>query len=139
VIPIVYNLNLQLKPEQIEAARQRWLANGPRAYCLKIQKRTDTDESADEFSIEVHGGRVTEAKRNGETLSERESTRYSVEGLLEYIEATCRQDAAEGTRNYAMADFDTRDGHPRRYVHRIAGTRKRIEWTIRLTPPEGTK
>jgi hypothetical protein len=137
-VPIVYNLSLQLKPEQIEAARQRWQANGPRDYDLDISSRLNDQEKADEFHVCVRDGKVTKAWCNNQKLNDAEKDRHTVERMLDYISATLRRDAESGgKRNYAMADFDSRDGHPRRYVHRVATTKEREEWIIKLVaPPE---
>jgi hypothetical protein len=57
----------------------------------------------------------------------------TVEEMFDHIERQLREDrAAPGRRNYATASFDSRDGHPIHYVHRAAGTKKRLEWQIRL-------
>ena len=48
ILPIVYNLSLQLRPEDLAAARQRWKANGPRDYDLQFQEKiTEHGESSD--------------------------------------------------------------------------------------------
>jgi hypothetical protein len=137
-VPIIYNLSLQLKPEQVEAARKRWQANGPRDYDLEIAARLNDHEKADEFHVCVRGGKVTEAWCNSEKLADAEMARHTVEGMLDHIATTLRQDTEScGKRNYAMADFDSRDGHPCRYVHRVAGSKEREEWIIKLVaPPE---
>ena len=40
VVPIVYNLRLQLRPEQLEQARQRWREQGPPDYDLSCERKT---------------------------------------------------------------------------------------------------
>jgi hypothetical protein len=60
----------------------------------------------------------------------------SVDGKLARIEADLEKDVTEGQRrNYAMAVFDDRDGHPLRYIRRVKGTGERLEWNLRLTRP----
>jgi hypothetical protein len=62
-------------------------------------------------------------------------SRFTIEGLFDEIENNLRRDAeSPGKRNFATADFLMKeDGHPTRYVHRVAGTKQRVEWTVRLT------
>ena len=68
------------------------------------------------------------------SLPVRDLSSQTMEGLFDQIEAALKQDAVSpGRRNYATAWFDSRDGHPVRYVHRVAGTSKRLEWQIKLT------
>jgi hypothetical protein len=62
-------------------------------------------------------------------------SRFTVEGLFDEIESNLRRDAeTAGKRNYAMATFVMKeDGHPTRFVHRIAGTKQRVEWNVKMT------
>jgi hypothetical protein len=53
------------------------------------------------------------------------------------MESKLRDDVAAGGRNYATAIFDTKDGHPLRYIHRVSGSDERIQWDLlSLTPTE---
>ncbi len=48
ILPIVYNLSLQLRPDELAAARQRWKANGSRDYDLQFQEKlTDLGDASD--------------------------------------------------------------------------------------------
>jgi hypothetical protein len=150
VIPIVYNLHVQLTQEQLDAARQRWQAHGTPDYNLLYSARFDSDPAADEYWVKVRGGKPVEVVCNGQVLrfddaaglglglvigvlQPEDVSDQTVEGFFRHIEEWLRKDAGStGRRNYATASFDVRDGHPIRYVRRIAGTRKRLEWQIRL-------
>jgi hypothetical protein len=153
VVPIVYNLGLQLKPEDVARARKLWQQKGPRDYDLELMRREDRDEDADEYRIKVRGGRVTSVvgKKEGIILVDEtvglalgaairlqpaeDLSRFTVDGLFDEIESRLRSDAESGKRNYATADFVMKeDGRPTRYVHRVAGTKRRVEWNIKLTP-----
>jgi hypothetical protein len=154
VIPIVYNLRQQLSPEQLAEARERWLQNGASDYDLAFEVRYDTDPQADEHVVQVRGGKVMSWVVNGEEqvlppVRRFESPpgtsaaplevweRLDVEGLFNMMQKWLEEDAASGSRrNFATASFDSRDGHPLRYVHRVAGTRQRQEWNIKLTRVE---
>jgi hypothetical protein len=156
VIPIVYNLRQQLRPEQLAEARERWRQHGASDYDLAFEVKYDTEPRADEHAVQVRGGKVVswaingqdlarapgdtlppsqraEASAGGEALLEMWK-RPDVEGLFNMMQKWLEEDAASGSRrNFATANFDSRDGHPLRYVHRVAGTRQRQEWNIKLT------
>jgi hypothetical protein len=155
VIPIVYNLRQQLRPEQLAEARERWRQNGTSDYDLAFEVKYDTDPRADEHIVQVRDGKVVSWVVNGEKLvhapdgtlplQRAEASpgseallemwkRPDVEGLFNMMRKWLEEDAASGSRrNFATANFDSRDGHPLRYVHRVAGTRQRQEWNIKLT------
>ncbi len=152
VVPIVYNLSIQLRPEQLADARRRWRENAPADYDLAILvKRSHDDlESRDqEDFVEVRAGRVVLAVRNNEVLyldpslsvvagpaiaalSSEGPERYGVPPLFDEIDAALRRDQKAERRNFATARFDPMDGHPYHYVHRVRGTRDRVEWNVKL-------
>lgn len=152
VVPIVYNLSIQLRPEQLADARRRWAENAPADYDLDYLVKTTTAEGEQEepYRVEVRGGRVVCVAVNGEllgidaalavvagpglpVLTSEEAEHYGVVALFDEIEAALRRDAAGGRGDFATASFDPKDGHPFHYVHRVRGRRDRIEWTIKLT------
>ena len=49
VTPIVYNLGLLLKPEQLSEAQARWQAHGTDSYDLQYQARHNQDAETDEY------------------------------------------------------------------------------------------
>jgi hypothetical protein len=154
VLPIVYNLGLQLKPGDVAEARRKWQENGPRDYDLELMRRVDQSETPDEYRIKVRGGRVTSVvgKADGILLIDEtvglalgpwiraksppdNMPPCTVDEMLDEIQSRARRDAeSTGRRNFATASFDSRDGHPHRYVHRVAGTKQRLEWIVKLTP-----
>jgi hypothetical protein len=129
VVPIVYNLGLQLRPEQLAEARRHWAEAGPADYDLWIERRTTNpagETHQEGFVVHVRGGIVASPDGHSDT----------VEGLFEHIAANLAADAARtDRRNYATASFASTDGHPTRYVHRSAGSKEREEWLIRLALP----
>jgi hypothetical protein len=153
-IPIVYNLRQQLRPEQVAEARERWRRAAPADYDLKLFVLTNHDgrEERDEFVTAVRGGKVALVGCNGELLyaapalavlagpgllapPREDLRRHGVEALFRQIEEALREDQASGGRNYATAKFDPADGHPQHYVHRIRGSKERVEWLVRLERP----
>lgn len=151
-VPVVYNLHMQLRPEQLAEARQLWEANAPADYDLDylIRSTHAGQEGESQYQVRVRGGRVLLIVDNGDVvyadsslgfiagpgvlvLSAAETRRYGVPALFEQIEAGLRQDEAPGPRNYSTAQFDAKDGHPFHYVHRVRGTKERIEWNVKMT------
>jgi hypothetical protein len=153
ILPIVYNLSIQLRPEQLAAARQRWNENAPADYDLAylVKHSQEGGEPTDtEYFVEVRGGRTVLVMADSEViyldpalavvagpgvlvLSSDRAERYGVTALFDQIEAALRQDESAARRNFATARFDPRDGHPYHYVHRMRGTKERIEWNVKLT------
>jgi len=151
IIPIAYNLEIQLRPEQLAQARQRWQEHGIPDYDLDYMVRIDRDPIADEYRVKVRGGKVVAVIGNRDVLLVDERAgllfgpairalhtegfqQHRVEGLFQQIEADFQHDVQPGQRrNYVTASFDARDGHPVRYIRRVAGTSERLEWIIKLT------
>lgn len=151
VIPIVYNLSLQLRPEELALAKERWREHAPRDYDLEYRFKLDDDPEAaeDRYRVAVRAGRVVLAGCNREVLlldprvgslagvavravPGEDAHACGVEALFEQIETALRQDETSGRRNYATASFDPADGHPLRFIHRVSGTRQRIEFHVKL-------
>jgi hypothetical protein len=158
--PLVYNLRQQLQPETLDSARARWQENGPRDYDLFWQVRQNEEPRADEYQVTVRDGQVwvvhvnnevwvakelaiplggavgaTVAASASERLPQRELTGYTVEGLFRSIEEDLRKNAESGGRNFSTATFDTRDGHPIRYIYRVKRSPERVEWNVKLVRP----
>jgi hypothetical protein len=152
VIPIVYNLGLQLRPEQLAQARDRWGLRRPADYDLHVLRRATNAEGGEdtvESVIEVRAGRVVLVGEEHEVLYGDPSLAvlagpgllalppadlrgYGVEALFDEMEAALRANAASGAHNYLTATFDPDSGHPTRYVRRIRGSRERVEVLVRL-------
>jgi hypothetical protein len=157
VTNLVYNLSIQLRPEQLAEARQRWRENAPADYDLKylveITRQAETEPEKSEYVVEVRGGRVVQVvDRSGVVylepslavvagpaplgVSSEDPEHYGVPALFEQIETALRQDETSGRRNFATAKFNAKDGHPFHYVRRVRGTKDRVEWNIKLTRVE---
>ena len=154
VVPIVYNLGIQLHPEQLAEARRRWQDNAPADYDLAyLVKRTERDNPSpteQEYFVQVRAGQVVFVVEDGEVvyldpglaavtgpvflaLSSAEAKRFGVPALFEEIEAMLSCEASRRRRDFATAQFDPRDGHPYHFVFRVRGTSERLEWNIKLT------
>jgi hypothetical protein len=134
-LPLVYNLSIQLKSEELAAARERWKANGPRDYDLQFQEKItqNGEQTESNWSVEVRDGRPTAVTRDGQALPAAEYPNLTVEGQFAEIERGLQLDVAEGARrNFATAAFDLRDGHVVHYVRRVRGSGERLEWNVNL-------
>jgi hypothetical protein len=151
-VPLVYNLWIQLRPEQLAEARQRWQENAPTNYDLEYLIRTTHagQEEEGQYRVIVRDGRVVLVVDNGDVvyldsslalvagppvlaLSPADAEEYGVAALFARIEGARRQDEAAGRRSFATAQFDPKDGHPFHYVHRMQGTKDRVEWNVKMT------
>ncbi|HEY7327360.1 MAG TPA: hypothetical protein VH592_06970 [Gemmataceae bacterium] len=152
LVPIVYNLSIQLRPEQVAEAQQRWLDNTPANYDLEYLVRTMNGDQEEEstYLVQVRGGQVVLAVCNRDlvyvdpslaliaglsalALSSENPRQFGVPALFDEIEARLHEDESAGRRNFATAQFDPKDGHPFHYVRRVAGTKERVEWNVKLT------
>jgi hypothetical protein len=153
VLPALYNLNQQLRPEAYEMARSRWEENGPHDYDLEYTVAYNRDPVPERNVVLVRDRRVLFAERDGEVIAldrafgallgplvgvpwaEPGQPPLLVEGIFERIAAVLRTQPAERRNDLVVAVFDPRDGHPRRFLYRKSGTDTREEWIVRLYPP----
>ncbi|HTU92594.1 MAG TPA: hypothetical protein VMF69_21110 [Gemmataceae bacterium] len=153
-IPLVYNLSIQLRPEELAEARRRWQENAPDNYDLKwlveIKRGVETEAEKNEYLVKVRRGRVVLVMETTEVLyihpslaivagpgvlalSAADAGHYGVPALFDEIEAALHRDEAAGRKNYMQAQFDPNDGHPFHYIHTMRGTKERVEWNIKMT------
>ncbi len=144
IIPWVYNLWQQLRPEQLAAARALWDQKGPRDYDLEYVIKEDDKPGADpsaspeieNISVRVRQGKIESATRNSKPVPREDEKRFGVEALFELIQGNLDRDGQPGQeRSYAHARFDKQDGHPIHYVRRVMGSRQRMEIIIELASP----
>lgn len=153
VVPIVYNLSIQLRPEQIADAKRRWQENAPAAYDLEYLVKSDDEGSGTpeiRYLVQVRSGRIVLIMEGDEViyldpmlaavmgadvfaLTSEEQGRHGVLALFAQIEEAMRQADTAGRRDYVKADFDPQDGHPSHFIHRVRATKKRVEWFVKLT------
>jgi hypothetical protein len=145
--PIVYNLRQQLRPEQLEAARQRWREHGPRDYDLTFAIRYDRETLPQRHLVIVRGGKVVFASCEGEIVTLHPTLRAAaglpaggsckepgqdVPALFDHIQELLGEPNAD--RNFLVAAFDVKDGHPLRIIRRVHRSSTREEWNLRLWP-----
>lgn len=140
---IWFNLHIQLKPEQLESAMQRWKEHGPRDYRLIITKKINKNEP-EHFEVTVRDHRVIEVRLNGQRLRNEANEPYppgherlqwyTMHHLQREIEVLLDRDAKDGKKNFNVADFDNQNGALRLYRRRVMGTDQRVEETVQLEP-----
>lgn len=151
IAPLIYNLSVQLRPEQLSAARQRWQENAHANYDLEylLKNRREGQEEKMSSRVQVRGGRIVAVAEEGElvyvdpslalvagcgglALAADNPERYGMEALFDEIETALRQRAPADRRFYLKADFE-KDGHPSHFVSYDPHTKGRVEWFIKLT------
>jgi hypothetical protein len=145
--PILYNLNQQLQPEQLAAARQRWRDHGPANYDLTYAVTYDRDTLAERHIVLVRDGKVVFGSCEGEIRyltpalgaavglpagGIGKSAGLDMPAIFDHIEELLREQSTASRRNFLVAVFDPKDGYPRRFIRRVRGTSTREEWNLRL-------
>jgi hypothetical protein len=143
VLMIVFNLRVQLKPEELDGAMQRWKDHGPRDYRLTVTKQINKNDP-EHYEITVRDRRVIDVRLDGQRLRNDANEPYppghdrlqwyTMDHLLREIEVFLDQDAKEGRTNYNVARFDEATGALRSYVRRDMRSNQRVEETVKLDP-----
>ncbi len=131
---IVFNLSIQLKPDQLEKAMKNWKENGPRSYKLAYTKQIDNnDQMLDRIVVRVVDGKVKEGTINGEAIEERVLPYHSMDRLFIDIEKFLDEDSKPGRpKTYTTAIFDAKTGALYRYVRRVMGSTQRLELNLKI-------
>src|SRR5262245_16249820 len=96
VILVVFNLQQQLKPEQLLAARKLWDENGPRNYTMTYRIKKNDDAQEDVFWVQVRNKKVVASKYNDEP-EEAERRHYrDMDHLFDFVEKFQEMDAEKG-------------------------------------------
>ncbi|MCI0684547.1 MAG: DUF6174 domain-containing protein [Gemmataceae bacterium] len=128
VIMVVYNLWQQLKPEQLEAYRERWDRNGPANYVMRYTTRKNNDTTTDEYVVKVRNRKAYEALVNGLPQPPEQLGYYGMEALFNYIERFMELDSEKGKpRTFTRCDCDETTGAIKRFVRRVMGKSERLE------------
>jgi Family of unknown function (DUF6174) len=139
---IVFNLRLQLKPEQLAAAQQRWKEQGPADYLMTYTKKLGDSAHVDTFVVKVRARKVVEVRMNGEPLRDSEGVPivderlqyHSMDRLLRDIERFLELDAKAGKKNYNVADLDEKTGALRRYVRSVRDPPEHVVEDVSVEP-----
>src|SRR4029077_9572557 len=83
-VQVWFNAQQQLTPELLGQARRSWNERGPHDYDLEYQFKKD--DSTDKYQVEVRGGKVVLATRNGQVEEERLYRYADMRALFRFIE-----------------------------------------------------
>jgi hypothetical protein len=129
---LTFNLQQQLKPEQVETARRLWDAKGPANYDMVY---TQKGTAPGKYRVEVRNKKPVSVILDGQPLEERLYRYSDMPALFGFIEDSLRIDGEPGKpRTYTVATFDPDDGHLIHYIRRVMGGKERIEITVEFHP-----
>ena len=130
ILMIAVNWHLQLKPELLEAARERWVASGPASYVMVYTTRRNDETKTDHYVVKVRQKKTYEVLVNDIRLTERLDY-YGMDAMFNDIERFQDLDSEKGKpRTYTRATFDDHTGAIRWYVRRVMGSRERQEINV---------
>jgi hypothetical protein len=137
-----YNLNQQLRPQRLAAARQLWKEKGPASYQAQYLVRWE-DGSELRYAVWVEEGQVVSVTRpTGRLLAPGEYPFDRIETLFDHMDEQLRADARpDSPRVFATGVFDPQTGCVLRYVRSVRKPRERLEVNVLLRPlpPEDGK
>lgn len=136
----------ELTESRLEAAEQRWEADGPDSYDMDLELR---GARPGDVHVEVRGGQTVAMTRDGQTPSQRRTwSVWSVPGQFETIERELElaadpeheMQAAAGTRLRLHAEFDPQYGFPRQFHRIVYGGGPEVYWRVtRFEPRTNTE
>lgn len=146
ILPIVYNLNQQLRPEELRLAQQRWWEGGPSDYDLSYSIQYDRERLAERHVVLVREGQIVWASCEGELVAVSptvgaalgvgagagSSGGRDIPSILAYLKELLRDQEQSQGRNFLVVAFDPKTGWPRRFVRRVRGSSTREEWNLRV-------
>jgi hypothetical protein len=131
---VVFNMRQQLKPEELEAARQLWIEHGPASYTLIYTEKFSSqagNELKNHYVVKVRDRKVTEVLVNGAPKEERLEY-HDMNGLFNEVEAFQDKDSKEKRRVYCRARFDDDTGAIREYVRYVPNSSERQQIDLEL-------
>ncbi|MFO0969410.1 MAG: hypothetical protein U0793_27960 [Gemmataceae bacterium] len=142
---IVFNRSIQLTADQLAKERQRWETTRPVRYHFTYL-RVENDEKAGKlYKVAVVGGKVVKAEvfdvqtrdrqgieppGAGTELSTAAAQGHSMDAVFDELGALLSLDARLGRRVFVRARFHPDHGAILEFVHRIMGTRERVQLSV---------
>ena len=104
VVLIVFNLQQQLKSDQLSAARKMWKDNWPPDYTLSYTTRVDADEKLNHYWVKVRGGRTVSSTFNGQPEAAELLPYRGMEAIFDFVEKFMKIDSEKGSpKTYVRA------------------------------------
>jgi hypothetical protein len=147
LLPILYNLNQQLRPDQLASAEQRWREANLTDYDLTYSVRYDRELLAERHIVLVRGRKVVWAACEGEVIHSSPTLGamvgvggagtgrgggHDISAIFAHLHELLGQKEESGGRNLLVAVFDPKGGWPRRFVYRVRKSSTREEWDLKV-------
>lgn len=125
----------EISPRELEVAKERWKARGPKNYNLEIAfvaPATKTD-----LQLEVRGGVASKLVKNGTPITrEGELAQWTIEGQFEQLAKYIALDNSTDAKNHGwtmvnVGKFDEKLGYPVDYSRQ--GTGHQVKYHITIT------
>jgi hypothetical protein len=130
--PLWFNLSQQLRPEDVERARELWEHKRPADYEVEY---TLQGLAPEHFTVRVRGGRVVAVADDNGPLAPGTYLFDDMDTLFRFIETDLANDRRpDSPRTFTVAGFSPEDGHVLHYVHSVLRTRARSEIDVKLHP-----
>lgn len=132
----------QISSTDFSAARQRWQAQGPPDYDLKLEL---TGSQTGRMVVQVRDGRPQRVDRQpGQSPPQRTWDYWTVAGLFDVIqgELDCAETAAKdpaAPRILVRGEFDPKFGYPARFRRTALGEGTEIGWRVVAFEPVRAK
>jgi Family of unknown function (DUF6174) len=138
VFMIWFNLSIQLKPEQFDAAMKLWNEKAVKDYDMIYTEQHTPGETTTSFAVKVRGGKVSEVLMNGNPLEKNAEQEddprifHSMDAQFRVIQRFMDIDAKpDANKVYVTAIFDPETGGVRRYIRRVMGSQQRVQITVK--------
>lgn len=140
-----FNQSIQLSRDDLAERHALWQRTRPADYdfaYLRVEDDSSTGKfyrvevrqgkvvKAEEFTVQVRDRRDIDPPGTGVLLPAAEAQAHSMDGLFGSALALMDEDAAAGRRVYARARFHADNGAVLEFVHRVMGTRRRLQISI---------
>lgn len=139
-VPLWYNMEQQLRAEQLNGALQRWENQGPTDYTLtyKVRREYTPDpvkRVPDTYRVEVRSGKVRSIRGpEGQRSSLQDFPFGSMEDMFGHVSRQLAIDAeADGKKPFVVAAFNKQDGHIVYYRRSVIRTGELLEVEIELS------
>jgi hypothetical protein len=128
-----------LTQETLQAALEKWQAQGPASYDLDVEIGGAQPGVA---HVEIHNGAVTVATRDGLPLDDWNKDEWSIPSQFEMLEREfefqedpqTEMGAPPGAKLWLRCEFDPKLGYPRRFLRHATGGAPSASWRNTLQP-----
>ena len=141
VFMIWYNNLMQLKPEELAAAKRRWQEANIKNYDMIYLEKHNEDKST-KFAVKVRNSKVQDVLMNGKPLEKSEERAddpriyHSMDSMYRNIDRFMDLDQKpKATPVYVTLKWDEKNGAVIEYIRRVMGTRQRVQIVVEKFVP----